>query len=126
MKRQIRRVLDAPTKNWRLSTAIVIILLSFVNPVSAAPYYAYEGTFINVPRLGWPVRIPENYTVPGDVATYNYTLGGSHTYHAYLIGEFVNLTIHRTDYDVFLYRETQTGAKFISQRNWEFSTCELR
>jgi hypothetical protein len=104
-----------PQKYWRLSTAVVIIiLLSFISPVSAAPYYAYDGTFINVPRLGWPVRIPENYTLPGDVATYNYTLEGGHTYHAYLIGDFVNLTTHRTDYDVFLYRETLMGAKFIS------------
>ena len=93
---------------------IAVTLLGLASPVAAAPYYAYEGEFINVPRLGWPANVPENFTLPGDIVTFNYTLEGGHTYHAYLIGEFMNLTTHETDYDVFLYRETLTGARFIS------------
>jgi len=94
--------------------ALMLMILGSATPATAAPYYAYEGEFINVPRLGWPVKIPENYTLPGDVVTFNYTLEGGHTYHAYLIGEYVNLNGHLTDYDVFLYRETSTGARFLS------------
>jgi len=93
---------------------LIVMLLGLTAPASATPYYAYEGEFINVPRLGWPVMVHENQTLPGDIVTFNYTLEGGHTYHAYLIGEFMNLLVHETDYDVFLYRESVLGAKFIS------------
>ena len=106
-----------PLVGLRKSYLYMLILITqlLVTPHAASiPDYVYSGEFINVPRLGWPVKIPLNYTLPGDVMTYNYTLEGGHTYHTYLIGEFVNLTAHQTDYDVFLYRETITGYRYLS------------
>lgn len=101
-------------KSYIYMLILTAYLLLFTPHVAGYPDYVYSGEFINVPRLGWPIKIPVNYTMPGDVLTYNYTLEGGHTYHAYLIGEFVNLTTHETDYDVFLYRETPTGYRYLS------------
>lgn len=59
-------------------------------------------------------RLEINFTMPGEVVTYNYTLEAGHTYHIYLIGEYANLTRHLTDYDIFLYRETEGRPLFLS------------
>ncbi|MCW4049484.1 MAG: hypothetical protein NWE89_07075 [Candidatus Bathyarchaeota archaeon] len=94
---------------------LLTIILSFSSfPVVAGPDYAFEGEFINVPRLGSLQTIETNQTMPGDIITFNYTLEEGHTYHIYLIGDFVDLHNHKTDYDIFLYRETDYGAKFLS------------
>jgi hypothetical protein len=81
---------------------------------SAAPDYAFDGEWIDVIKPGYPQAMEFNFTMPGDVVTYNYTLEVGHTYHIYLIGEYANLTRHLTDYDIFLYRETEEEPLFLS------------
>ena len=81
---------------------------------TAAPDFAFNGEWIDVIKPGYPQALDLNFTMPGDVVTYNYTLEGGHTYHIYLIGEYANLTRHLTDYDIFLYRETEEEPLFLS------------
>jgi hypothetical protein len=82
--------------------------------VTAAPDFAFDGEWIDVIKPGYPQALDLNFTMPGDVVTYNYTLEGGHTYHVYLIGEYANLTRHLTDYDIFLYQETDDEPLFLS------------
>ena len=81
---------------------------------TAAPDFAFDGEWIDVIKPGYPQALGLNFTMPGDVVTYNYTLEGGHTYHIYLIGEYANKSRHLTDYDIFLYRETEDGPLFLS------------
>ncbi|MCK4437938.1 hypothetical protein KAV47_02585, partial [Candidatus Bathyarchaeota archaeon] len=82
--------------------------------MTAAPDFAFDGEWIDVIKPGYPQALDLNFTMPGDVVTYNYTLEGGHTYHVYLIGEYANLTRHLTDYDIFLYQETDDEPLFLS------------
>lgn len=94
--------------------AILVALTTTTLQASAAPDFAYDGEWIDVIKPGYPQKMEFNFTQPGDVVTYNYTLEGGHTYHIYLIGEYANLTRHLTDYDIFLYRETDADPVFMS------------
>jgi len=105
----------------RLNKALQLVILflfvawaSSVDSVTAAPDFAFDGEWIDVVKPGYPQALELNFTMPGDVVTYNYTLEGGHTYHIYLIGEYANLTWHLTDYDIFLYRETGDEPLFLS------------
>ncbi len=92
--------------------AITITLLT-VSPASAE-VYALSGNITLVERVGFPVTIEKDQIQPGETWTYIYNLQGGHTYHIYLVGEWVNLEKHLTDYDVYVYRARRTVLNFIS------------
>jgi len=73
-----------------------------------------SGNMTLVERLGFPVVIEEDQIQPGELWTYVYNLEEGHKYHIYLVGEWVNLDDHLTDYDVFLFRARTNALNFIS------------
>jgi len=104
-------------RNQVLQLVMLFLFAAWASSVagaSAAPDYAFDGEWIDVIKPGYPQALELNFTMPGDVVTYNYTLEGGHTYHIYLIGDYANLTRHLTDYDIFLYRETEFDPLFLS------------
>ncbi|MCK4702250.1 hypothetical protein KAT55_02725, partial [Candidatus Bathyarchaeota archaeon] len=103
--------------NQTLQIAILFLFVAWAASAvgaTAAPDFAFDGEWIDVIKPGYPQALDLNFTMPGDVVTYNYTLEGGHTYHIYLIGEYANLTRHLTDYDIFLYQETEDEPLFLS------------
>jgi len=103
--------------NQTLHIAILFLFVAWAASAvgaTAAPDFAFDGEWIDVIKPGYPRALDLNFTMPGDVVTYNYTLEGGHTYHIYLIGEYANLTRHLTDYDIFLYQETEDEPLFLS------------
>lgn len=98
-----------------LATSILAIIIILVNTTPAsAEVYALTGNSTVVDRVGFPVVIAEDQIEPGETWTYIYSLQGGHKYHIYLVGEWVNLEDHLTDYDVYVYRVRKATLNFIS------------
>jgi len=98
-----------------LATSILAITISlfFINSASAE-VYALSGNSTIVRRIGFPVVIEEDQIQPGETWTYIYNLEGGHKYHIYLVGEWVNVEDHLTDYDVFVYKAKRSVLNFVS------------
>ena len=99
-----------------LATMLLAFTVSFFATitVSAGPYYPFTGNATFLDKPGFPVEIEEGQIQPGEVWTYLVPLKEGKTYHIYLIGEWVDLNEHVTDYDVFLYRFEQSTYKYLS------------
>ena len=93
-----------------LAVTVSVFLISpvsgWINPLS--------GNMTYVDRVGFPVVIEEDQILPGELWTFAYYLEGGHKYHIYLVGEWVNLDDHLTDYDVHVYRARSSVLNFIS------------
>jgi hypothetical protein len=89
-----------------LATLLLAVTVSLVGTidVSAIPFYPLTGNSTFLDKPGFPVEIQENQIQPGEVWTYFVPLKEGRTYHIYLIGEWVDLNDHITDYDIFLYK----------------------
>jgi len=98
-----------------LATSILAITISLFFVTSAsAEVYALSGNSTIVRRIGFPVFIEEDQIQPGETWTYIYNLEGGHKYHIYLVGEWVNVEDHLTDYDVFVYKARRSVLNFVS------------
>jgi len=98
-----------------IATSLLAIAVSvfFIGPVSGW-INPLSGNMTVVERVGFPVVIEEDQIQPGELWTYAYYLEGGHKYHIYLVGNWVNLDDHLTDYDVFVYRARKSVLNFIS------------
>ncbi len=98
-----------------LVTIFIVIAISLFSVSPAhAEIYALSGNSTIVERVGFPVVIEKGQIQPGETWTYIYTLKGGHKYHIYLVGDWVNLDKHLTDYDVYVYRARKATLNFIS------------
>ena len=99
-----------------LATVIVALAVSLMGTISVAaiPFYPYTGNTTFLDKPGFPVEIAEDQIDPGEVWTYLVPLKAEKSYHIYLIGEWVDLNDHITDYDLFLYKISKSTINFIS------------
>lgn len=99
-----------------LATILLAITVSLMGSitVNAIPFFPFTGnsTFLNKP--GFPVEIEEDQIEPGEVWTYLVPLKEDKVYHIYMIGEWVDLNDHITDYDIFLYKVDKSTYKYLS------------
>ncbi len=99
-----------------MTTSLLVVFLSlfFLPAPASAEVYALSGNMTLVERVGFPIEIEEDQIQLGETWTYIYNLEGGHKYHIFLVGEWVNLEDHLTDYDIFLYRARSAALNFIS------------
>ncbi len=99
-----------------IATALLVMTLSFfgVPLVSAIPDYPFTGNSTILSKPGFPVAIEEGQIPIGEVWTYQVPLVKNKQYHIYLIGDWVDLEQHVTDYDIFFYKKRYSGEVFIS------------
>ncbi len=98
-----------------LATIIVAAAIFLINTTPAnATIYALTGNSTIVERVGFPVTIDEDQIALGETWTYIYSLQGGHKYHIYLVGDWVNLEDHLTDYDVYVYKAKRATLNFVS------------
>ncbi len=81
-------------------------------------YKIREGRFPgNVTVVGTPnrpMKLPKGQILPRENWTFSYDLEANRSYHAYLFGEWVDPVIHKTDYDVHVYKKTKKSLNLIS------------
>ena len=98
-----------------LITALLALTLSMILICHAsAEIYAFSGNSTIVKRTGFPVIIERDQIMPGETWTYIYNLEEDHRYHIFLVGEYVNLEDHITDYDIHLYRARGPVLNYLS------------
>jgi hypothetical protein len=93
---------------------VTIMAIMGVSLASSAPDYPYTGNYTRIRKPGFPVEIKEDQIQPGEVWTYKVPLKKNLRYHIYLIGEWVDLEDHITDYDIYLYKKSGSKEIFIS------------
>ncbi len=111
MQRKKQTLLKLLIATSLLAVAVSVFLIA---PVSGLIEVPFPGNMTLVDRVGFPVEIDEDQIPPGETWTYIYNLEGGHKYHISLVGEWVNLDDHLTDYDVFVYRARSSVLNFIS------------
>ncbi|TRO55432.1 hypothetical protein E2P71_02695, partial [Candidatus Bathyarchaeota archaeon] len=96
------------------TTLLAITLSLLTTETASAEVYALTGNMTLVERVGFPQIIEKDQIKPGETWTYIYNLQGGHKYHIYLVGDWVNLEKHLTDYDVYVYRARTIVMNYIS------------
>ena len=104
------------TAKLLLASVLLVTIMAIlgISLASAAPDYPYTGNYTRIRKPGFPVEIKEDQIQPGEVWTYKVPLERDRRYHIYLIGEWVDLEDHITDYDIFLYKKSGNKEIFIS------------